>query len=645
MQRRSQYRILGRVGTGQFGQVFCAMHRHTGEIVALKQLDARQFPTHRFLRELHVLARLQHPNVVSLHTLEYNPGGRYLVMDYCEAGTLRDLINTPESLNARLSLGLIQDILQGLAHAHDAGVIHCDLKPENILLTLTPEGWRARIADFGIARLQDGEGRLEQGGNTGSPAYMAPERFYGRCPLASDLYAVGVILYELIMGDRPFDGVPADLMAAHMNRNAELPTQIPFLIRSVISKALQKLPQNRYTSAADMLDAVRLAAAVLDAAISTPDGRLPRLSRFPTPLPCVTTCFLPSPIRHLVVQGAALLVTTATQMQWRSICANGLGAVIPGGEAAAVWPVAQLHAILPGASGLLVVTRKTDPQNPAGVETALHWLSELSDLPGSALPAPFYRLPAEVAPEHIALDPTGKWVAIYEGAASRGVQLLHLPTGQPLRRFDLEKSPRQLLALDRRYGLGLMAAPKKAQTDLDQTQLQWFNRRGFWGSSPALAAKVDWVVVRSLASSENTRQPQSTLFAWEDCDSPQGLLITLTPLRVRRVDLSIRPQRGLAASWGYVLISAQGEMLLLDATGQVRGHYDLALEAQATITAVALVDPYGLVVATQLASQGCLQYFELPAERLQADWFGDVELQDCNLTQPEALTPLSVAVG
>ena len=90
--KRSKYRILGLVGQGQFGRVFCGCHRKTGKIVALKDLDQYRFPTNKFLRELRFLLSLQHPNIVTCHALEHTPTGRYLVMDYCEGGTLRTLM-------------------------------------------------------------------------------------------------------------------------------------------------------------------------------------------------------------------------------------------------------------------------------------------------------------------------------------------------------------------------------------------------------------------------------------------------------------------------------------------------------------------------------------------------------------------------
>ncbi|MDX2097382.1 MAG: serine/threonine-protein kinase, partial [Leptolyngbyaceae cyanobacterium bins.59] len=195
--KRSKYRLLGLVGQGQFGRVFCAVHRKTGHLVALKDLDQKRFPTHKFLRELRFLLSLRHRNIVNCQALEHTRTGRYLVMDYCEGGTLRGLMEGEGCVDVAQSLKLTGDILAGLAHAHSRGIVHCDIKPENILLSFQEQQWVGQISDFGIARLS--QEMAEDAGNTGSPAYMAPERFYGQYSPASDLYAVGVMLFELLV--------------------------------------------------------------------------------------------------------------------------------------------------------------------------------------------------------------------------------------------------------------------------------------------------------------------------------------------------------------------------------------------------------------------------------------------------------------
>ena len=262
---QSKYQILDLIGQGQYGRVYCAAHRQTKKIVALKELDRQKFPSRMFLRELGFLVSLQHPNIVSCRGLEYSPTGRFLVMDYCQEGTLRDLIES-EEIDLALSLKLITDILSGLEYARGRNIVHRDLKPENILLEIKKDVYTARIADFGIARLgEETEAMRIDAGDTGSPAYMAPEQFYGRYSHASDLYTVGVMLFELVTGDRPFAGTFNKLQHSHLNQTVNIPNTVPFLLRSTIAKALQKLPQRRFASAAQMLKSIRLAQVVLSA--------------------------------------------------------------------------------------------------------------------------------------------------------------------------------------------------------------------------------------------------------------------------------------------------------------------------------------------------------------------------------------------
>ncbi|NUN64271.1 serine/threonine protein kinase [Pseudanabaena biceps] len=246
----SKYRILGLVGRGQFGKVLCARLRDTGKLVALKELEHKRFPTSKLLRELRFLLTLQHAHIVACTALVHHQNYRYLVMEYCEGGTLRDLMNHTKNLSVKQCFDLINDILLGLEHAHAANIIHCDIKPENVLLKITSKGWLAKISDFGIARLSQESD--SEGNNTGSPGYMAPERFYGQFSAGSDIYAVGIILYELLVGKRPFSGMPTELMNAHLNYRVLIPDSIPRSLASIIIKSLEKLPKRRYSSSSEM---------------------------------------------------------------------------------------------------------------------------------------------------------------------------------------------------------------------------------------------------------------------------------------------------------------------------------------------------------------------------------------------------------
>ncbi|MBE9068110.1 serine/threonine-protein kinase, partial [Leptolyngbya cf. ectocarpi LEGE 11479] len=185
--QRSSYRLLGLVGNGQFGRVYCGVHRKTGQLVAIKYVHRHSLSTHAFLRELHCLLSLTHPNIVTCYALEHSDEGRRLVLEYCAGGTLRS--HMLSSLSLADILNLVADVLCGLAHAHQQGIVHCDIKPENILLSYRDGRWRAKISDFGIAKLIQEQPHQKGSGQTGSPAYMAPERFYCQYSPAADVYA------------------------------------------------------------------------------------------------------------------------------------------------------------------------------------------------------------------------------------------------------------------------------------------------------------------------------------------------------------------------------------------------------------------------------------------------------------------------
>ncbi|HEY9877434.1 MAG TPA: serine/threonine-protein kinase, partial [Leptolyngbyaceae cyanobacterium] len=296
--KRSHYRLLGLVGHGQFGRVYCAVHRRTGELVALKDLNRDRFSTHKFLRELRFLLSLEHPNIATCQALEHSATGRQLVLDYCEGGTLRYLIEYAVPLSLAEVLQFIRDILRALDHAHHQGIVHCDIKPENVLLAIAPGGWKAKISDFGIARLSR-ESSESEIGHTGSPAYMAPERFYNQHPASSDLYAVGIILYELLTGTRPFSGTPSELMGAHLNQRPQIPDFLPAPLSEIVRKSLQKLLAKRYKTAGEMLEAIELAEQQLSPerlALPMRDTR-----EAPVTAPALPFVTLPHPVHNLQI--------------------------------------------------------------------------------------------------------------------------------------------------------------------------------------------------------------------------------------------------------------------------------------------------------------------------------------------------------
>ena len=135
MEKKSDYRRVGLVGQGQFGKVYGGINRYTGELVALKELNADEISTRQFLSEVNILLTLQHPHIVSCLGVEYQNQKRYLMSEYCDGGTLRTFIDQKFDLSIEQKLKLIIDILNGLDYIHNNDIIHRDLKPDNILLS------------------------------------------------------------------------------------------------------------------------------------------------------------------------------------------------------------------------------------------------------------------------------------------------------------------------------------------------------------------------------------------------------------------------------------------------------------------------------------------------------------------------------
>ncbi|MEB3289882.1 MAG: serine/threonine-protein kinase [Leptolyngbya sp.] len=558
--RRSHYRLLGLVGHGQFGQVYCAIHRKSGEMVALKYLHRDRFPTHKFLRELRFLLSLEHPNIVTCQALEHSANGRYLVMDYCEGGTLRSILESDTVLSWEEMLGLVMDILAGLEHAHQQGIVHCDIKPENILLTLTPGGWVARISDFGIARLSQEVSEAAMG-HSGSPAYMAPERFYNQHPLTSDLYAVGVILYEMLLGKRPFSGTPMELMVAHMNEVPTIPEELPAAIRAAVAKSLQKLAPKRFQSAQAMrqdlgqiyqdcrteeFTAISLGEKTLPNPVAATD--LPSIA-IPHPIHVMGWAALPQPedaasINLSPSSGPSLLITAAEDQVWfYHWPEQGMPAT----------PVSTQGFTLPGPVQSFV------PLPQGGIlatSTSLHLLS---------IPHGLGRIAQETSPIQMAVAPHGRWFATVQQPQPAIADLLirHL-RNQPQAPVKISAACRvsvpiasghivALLALDLHH-LGLVV--RQHQTTL----VHLITRRGQYLGPLTLP-----VPLRSLVP---TQRPYRYLAL--EVDQPQSLLvIDLKPLRMVRYRADIQPRWIFETAVGYGLLSEDGHLSLMNEEGQI----------------------------------------------------------------------------
>ena len=263
-QALGHYRILEKLGEGGMGVVYRAHDERLDRDVALKVLPERCFSDltarARLLREARTASKLNHPNICTIHDVgEAGPEGAsqaYIAMELVEGQSLSDrLAGGPLPGEEALRYGL--QIADALAHAHDRGVIHRDLKSANVVLT--PEG-RAKVLDFGLAKRLGGgmsadattqtQATLtEPGAIAGTPAYMAPEQLRGRpADTRSDVWALGVVLYEMAAGGRPFQGETFFQLTAVILTEAPppLPAQVPVELRAVIERCLEKEPEKRY---------------------------------------------------------------------------------------------------------------------------------------------------------------------------------------------------------------------------------------------------------------------------------------------------------------------------------------------------------------------------------------------------------------
>jgi serine/threonine-protein kinase len=212
----------------------------------------------RFLREAKAAGSLAHPNIVTIFEVGEDGGRHYLVMEYLDGHTLRNELDTHGFLTPDHSLEIAESILRGLEYAHQNGVIHRDIKPENI--QILSDG-RIKLTDFGIARLTFEPNLTMDGQVFGTPSYMSPEQVVGRdIDARSDLFSVGVVLYEMLGGQKPFPGDSVVAITyAIMNKEPDQPPQANHAVWRLISKALDKSPGLRYSSSTEMIAALQSA--------------------------------------------------------------------------------------------------------------------------------------------------------------------------------------------------------------------------------------------------------------------------------------------------------------------------------------------------------------------------------------------------
>jgi len=268
-RRIGNYQITDYIGGGGFGSVFMAEDVNTpGRIVAIKELHKKhtrnQVIKQRFFQEAVAMARLDHPNLPRLYTFGEDNGCYYLVMEFISCKLPSDDIRDQGAINCERAVDVTCQVLDAVSYAHKNGIIHRDLKPDNIILIGETGSPRVKVLDFGIARMVGGENLTLAGEGFGTPAYMSPERITGAAgdDPRIDIYAVGIILYEMLAGKAPFESTASDpvlywaeMRDLHQSRALPslAPLGVPAELEQVATRATAKRVEHRYQAADEML--------------------------------------------------------------------------------------------------------------------------------------------------------------------------------------------------------------------------------------------------------------------------------------------------------------------------------------------------------------------------------------------------------
>lgn len=249
-----RYRLLALEGEGGMADVYRAQDTTLDRVVALKILRAEGEGTDAFQEEARAIARLPHPNIVAVYDVCQDGDVQYIVMEYAEGKTLKQLLQNEGPLRIGQAVDIATQVCEAVGYAHRKGIVHCDIKPQNILIQ--PDG-KVKVTDFGIAHAFS-TGTPEQRKPWGTPFYVSPELVSGKQQTpASDVYAIGVVLYEILSGRVPFEGQTAAEIARQHVINAPPPIEqvnprVTRYLRQVIDRALAKDPAQRYANAEEL---------------------------------------------------------------------------------------------------------------------------------------------------------------------------------------------------------------------------------------------------------------------------------------------------------------------------------------------------------------------------------------------------------
>lgn len=277
------YRLANRLGAGEHGEVFVATHVASGEQVAFKRLraagtDARQRAeaVRRFAAEAETTRRLQHADIVRVLDAGHDDAGPWLVMELLPGCSLERYTHAARLLPEPVVIGVMARVARALAYAHGRGVVHRDLKPSNVIVDWTSR--RVTLTDFGLARGADGDS-TRTGLVLGSPAYLAPEQLAGApATPRGDLYALGVTVFELLIGRRPHESASLGELLRQVAEQpapdlARLRPGLPPALVTLVARLLAKSPSQRPATAAEVAQALEDILSTIDVAVAGPKSR------------------------------------------------------------------------------------------------------------------------------------------------------------------------------------------------------------------------------------------------------------------------------------------------------------------------------------------------------------------------------------
>lgn len=280
-----RYEILGELGQGAMGVVYKAKDPLIDRIVAIKTInlglakEEKEEYEGRFYQEAKAAGRLSHPNIVTVYDVGKSGDIAYIAMEFLQGRELRDILNDQQRLPVSQVLDITAQVAQGLAYAHEHGIVHRDIKPSNIMVV---RDGHAKITDFGIARMASSAVRTQTGMVLGSPKYMSPEQVMGKLSdQRSDIFSLGVMLYEMLTRQTPFTGDNVNaIMYQTLNTVPAPPStlnpEVPGMLNFIVAKALAKGLDDRYQNAKEFANDLRACRDVVSRASAPADMDKPQ---------------------------------------------------------------------------------------------------------------------------------------------------------------------------------------------------------------------------------------------------------------------------------------------------------------------------------------------------------------------------------